>query len=79
MLSRAAWKMTLSSHPIYHDLGELVPDLVRWSIRIHDRHAVRLFGGERQKTSAYLSMKTFCLTIQPILLSTIGSPSGQAY
>ncbi len=71
--------MTLSSHPAYHDLGELVPDLVRWSIRIDDRHAVRLFGCERQKSSAYLSMKTFCLTIQPIQWPTIGSPSGQAY
>lgn len=71
--------MMVSSHPAYHDLGELVLDLVRWSIRIHDRYAVRLFGCERQKTSAYLSMKTFCLTIQAIQWPTIGSTSSQAY
>ena len=71
--------MMVSSHPAYHDLGELVPDLVRWSIRIHDRHAAGLFSCERQKTSAHLSMKPFCLTIQPILLPTISPPSGQAY
>ena len=79
MLPRAAWTMTLSSHPAYHDLGELVLDLVRWSIRIDDCHAARFFGCERQKSSAYLSMKTFCLTIQPIQWPTIGSTSGQAY
>ena len=71
--------MMVSSYPAYHDLGELVPDLVRWSIRIDDCHAVRLFGSERQKTSAYLLMKTFCLTIQAIQWPTIGSTSGQAY
>ena len=71
--------MMLSSYPAYHDLGELVPDLVRWSIRIHDRYPVRLFGSECQKSSAYLSMETFCLAIQPILLPAISPPSGQAY
>ena len=70
--------MTLSSHPAYHDLGELVLDLVRWSIRIDNRHAARFVGCERQKSSTYLSMKTFCLTIQPIQWPTIGSTSGQA-
>jgi hypothetical protein len=78
MLPRAAWMMTLSNDPAYHDLGEFVPDLVRWSIRIDDCHAARLFSCERQKTSAYLSMKPFCLTIQPIQWTTIGSTSGQA-
>jgi hypothetical protein len=49
---------------------------LRRSIRIHDRHAARRFGGQRQKSPAHLSMKTFCLTVEPILLSTIGSPPG---
>jgi len=79
MLTPAAWGAARSSHPAYHDLSDLVPDFMRRSIRIHDRHATRRFGGERQKSPAHLSMKTFCLTVQPILLSTIDSPPGQAH
>jgi len=79
MLTPAAWGALLSSDPAYHDLSEIVPDCLRGSICIHDRHPGRLFSGKRQKSPAHRSMKTFLLTIQPILLSTIGSPPGQAH
>jgi hypothetical protein len=52
---------------------------LRGPIRIHDLYPGRLFGGERQKSPAHLSVETFCLTVQPILLSTIGSPPGQTH
>jgi hypothetical protein len=79
MLTPAAWGALLSSYPAYYDLSEIVPDCLRGSICIHDRHPGRLFSGKRQKSPAHLSMKTFLLTVQPILLSAIDSPSGQAY
>jgi len=47
MLTPAAWRETRSSNPAYHDLGELVPNFLCWSIRIHDLHAARFFSGER--------------------------------
>jgi hypothetical protein len=67
------------SDPAYHDFRELVPDFVRGTIRIHDRDAARLFSGERQKSTAHLSMKAFCLTVQSVLLSASGSPPSQAH
>ena len=69
---------TRSCHPAYHYLSELVPDFLRGPIRIYDRHAARFIDGERQKPPAHPSMKAFCLSVQPILLFPICSPSGQA-
>ena len=79
MLAPAAWRATLSRHPAYHDLGELVLNILRGPVGIHDGYAARFFGGERQKSPAHLSMKALSLTVEPILLSTLGSPPGQAH
>jgi hypothetical protein len=79
MLTPAAWRATLLRNPAYHDFDELVLDFLRRPVRVHGLYAAWFFGGEGQESSAHLSMKTFCLTVQPILLSTIGSPPGKAH
>jgi hypothetical protein len=69
---------TVSSDPVCHDLSQFVLDFLRRPIRVHNPHAAWFFGGERQKTSTHLSVEPFCLPVQPVLFSTIGSPPGEA-